>query len=90
MSDTPALPDEWTFDGPHFKGSNSYLSVDGTNPEAPHPGYGWPLGSECWYFELVGDGWRLFATGLTVQSAARRAEAIANAEDPGRFSGAIR
>lgn len=80
----------WEIDGPFFKDAASYLSKDGTNPEAPAPGYGWPLGSECWYYELRGCGLRLCATGLTRESAARRAEAISRAADPARFAGVIR
>jgi hypothetical protein len=79
--------DSWTIDGPHFKDADSYLSHDGTNPEAPSPGYGWPLGTECWYYELEGRrGWervRLCATGLTRESAAQRAQAIMASDDPG-------
>lgn len=85
--------DSWTVDGPHFKDADQYLSHDGTNPEAPSPGYGWPLGTECWFYELEGrhDGQRirLCATGLTRESAAKRAQAIMEADDPGRFAGAI-
>lgn len=89
---TPALdlPPGWTADGPRFKGSGSYLSADGTNPEAPWPGYGWPLGSECWYYVLRGRGLVLYVTGLTAESAARRAEEAAMADDPARFTGAVR
>jgi hypothetical protein len=80
----------WDVDGPHFKDGDSYLSKDGTNPEAASPGYGWPLGSECWYYVLLGQGWRLHATGTTVEKAADRARAIAGSDDPARLAGAIR
>ncbi len=79
--------DGWTIDGPHFKDAQHYLSRDGTNPEAPNPGYGWPLGSECWYFTLEGQGLRLCATGLTEESASLRAKAIMDADEPARFAG---
>jgi hypothetical protein len=84
------LPPGWTADGPHFKDADSYLSKDGANPEAPWPGYGWPLGSECWYYVLRKQGLRLHVTGLTVESAARRAEEAARSDDPARFTGAVR
>lgn len=73
----PSLPPGWSVEGPTFKDAEQYLSRDGDNPEAPRPGYGWPLGTECWYYVLEGHGLRLFATGLTTESAARRAEVIA-------------
>ena len=79
----------WEVDGPHFKGADSYLSKDSTNPEAPAPGYGWPLGSECFYYVLRGHGMRLFATGSTMEKALERAVTIATAEDPAREGGAI-
>lgn len=70
------LPVGWNADGPHFKSADTYLSKDGDNPEAPRPGYGWPLGTECWYFRLEGNGLILFATGSTVERAEARAFAI--------------
>lgn len=73
----PVVGAEWHVEGPFFKDEQSYLSKDGDNPEAAQPGYGWPLGSRCWYFRLEGRGRILHATGLTVESAARRAEALA-------------
>lgn len=73
-------PNTVTIRGPMFKDGSTYLSSDGHNPEAPRPGYGWPLGSECWYFYLEGSGARRWATGLTVESAWNRAVAIANGE----------
>ena len=85
----PARPG-WTITGPKFKDADHYLSKDGTNPDAPWPGYGWPLGSECWYFILEGHGWYLHATGLTRENAAERAEAVMDSDDPPRFVGAIR
>lgn len=85
----PTLPVGWTADGPHLKDGDGYLSKDGTNPEAPSPGYGWPLGTECWYFVLEGHGMRLFATGTTVEKASERAVTITNADDPAREGGAI-
>lgn len=62
-------------DGPHFKGTDKYLDEDGDNPQAPWPGYGWPLGSECWYFLLKEEppSFRYAATGVTVQDAWLRA-----------------
>lgn len=63
-------------DGPHFKGEGTYLSADGDNPEAAWPGYGWPLGTECWYFRLNGRGRRLWATGTTVAKAWERAQEL--------------
>lgn len=91
----PVLPAGWSYDGPRFKDEDSYLSKDGTNPEAPWPGYGWPQGSECWYFVVRGtapEGYEvwLVITGLTAASAARRAEEAARSPDPLRFVGAIR
>jgi hypothetical protein len=77
MDEDLDLPPGWTADGPRFKDASMYLSSDGTNPEAPHPGYGWPLGTECWYYVLRGPGRRLYATGLTVESAALRAGQVA-------------
>lgn len=77
------LPPGWTADGPRFKDADSYLSTDGDNPEAPWPGYGWPLGSECWYYVLRGHGRRLFATGLTRENAARRAQELARGNPDG-------
>lgn len=85
----PRLPDGWSFDGPHFKDADHYLSKDGTNPDAPWPGYGWPLGSECWYFVLEGAGYYLYATGTTKEKAARRAEAAVRSMNPPRFLGAV-
>jgi hypothetical protein len=81
MSEEAALdlPPGWTAEGPRFKDASMYLSSDGTNPEAPWPGYGWPLGTECWYYVLRGPGRRLYATGLTIESAARRAACLAQA-----------
>lgn len=79
----------WTVRGPKFKSKDSYLDQDGTNPEAPAPGYGWPLGSECWWYMLDGHGLRLVASGATRESAAARAEAVMDADDPARFVGAI-
>jgi hypothetical protein len=67
----PDLAAGWTAEGPYFKGPDQYLSSDGTNPEAPWPGYGWPLGTECWFFILRGNS-RVIVTGLTAESAARR------------------
>lgn len=91
MSDpAPDLPPGWTADGPYFKGTESYLSADGANPEAPWPGYGWPLGSECWFYVLHHQGLRLHVTGLTAESAARRAEQAVLSDDPARFTGAVR
>lgn len=87
---TPDLPGGWSADGPYFKGPDKYLSKDGANPEAPWPGYGWPLGSECWYYVLTGHGYQLHVTGLTKESAARRAEEASGSEDPLRFTGAVR
>lgn len=68
--------DGWTVTGPEFKPSNKYMARDGDNPEAAWPGYGWPLGSECWFYRLEGHGWRLIATGLTRESAAARVEVL--------------
>lgn len=66
-----------TLDGPHFKGDDKYLSKDGDNPEAPWPGYGWPLGSECWFYWVDFDGgYSLVATGLTKESAFARARVL--------------
>jgi hypothetical protein len=62
----------WDITGPRFKNAGKYLSKDGDNPEAPLPDYGWPLGSECWFFIMEGNGYRLFATGLTPSSALDR------------------
>jgi hypothetical protein len=59
--------------GPHFKDESHYLSHDGDNPQAPWPRYGWPLGTECWYFYLEVEGRRLWATGITVMNAWQRA-----------------
>lgn len=59
-------------DGPFFKGEDNYLSMDGDNPEAPWPGYGWPLGTTCWYFRVEGRR-HLCATGTTVERAFARA-----------------
>lgn len=75
----PDLPPGWTAAGPYFKDADHYLSCDGDNPEAPAPGYGWPLGSECWYYVLTkeGRGLRLRPAGLTRESASRRAEQLA-------------
>lgn len=77
MDDGLDLPPGWTAHGPHFKDASMYLSKDGTNPEAPWRGYGWPLGSECWYYVLRGSGRQLYATGLTAESAALRAVQVA-------------
>ncbi len=63
----------WTVEGPYYKDADHYLSRDGGNPAAPVPGYGWPLGTECYYFILTGHGLRLTATGATVDDAAARA-----------------
>jgi hypothetical protein len=79
----------WTVAVPRFKDKDHYLASDGTNPDAPWPGYGWPLGSECWYYVLRGHGLRLHATGLTQESAARRAEEIMASDDPASFVGAV-
>lgn len=76
------LPPGWTAEGPRFKDASMYLSDDGSNPEAPWPGYGWPLGTECWYYVLRRSGRRLYATGLTAESAARRAAQLTE-EDAG-------
>ncbi len=92
MSDPAALdlPDGWTpADGPYFKDAEHYLSKDGANPDAPVPGSGWPLGSECWYYVLRRRGMRLHVTGLTAEKAARRAEEAARSQDPARFTGAV-
>jgi len=62
----------WDISGPYFKTSLQYLSRDGDNPEAPWPGYGWPLGTECWFFNMEGHGYLRTATGLTIQSALDR------------------
>ncbi len=63
----------WDITGPRFKGPMQYLSRDGDNPEAPWPDYGWPLGSECYYFIMEGHGYRKFATGSTPTRALDRA-----------------
>jgi hypothetical protein len=80
----------WEIVGPFHKDAESYLSKDGTNPEAPEPGYGWPLGTECFYYVLRGHGLRLHATGSTIGKAERRAVQIATASDPAREGGAVR
>lgn len=65
--------------GPHFKATDRYLSKDGDNPEAPWQGYGWPLGTECWYFHMESEtGSVRYATGKTVESAEARARKIAS------------
>jgi hypothetical protein len=64
--------------GPAFKNGETYLSKDGDNPEAPWPGYGWPLGTECWYYRIEGLGSRKYATGLTPVSALARATEVAS------------
>lgn len=61
--------------GPFYKDEEHYLSKDGDNPEAPWPGYGWPLGTACWYFILEG-GYRWAATGSTVEKAWQRAVSL--------------
>lgn len=71
------IPDKVEISGPHFKPSDRYLSSDGDNPLVPWPGYGWPLGSTCWYFRLTGEGRWLYATGHTVEQALARAVDIA-------------
>lgn len=90
MADLSKLPAGWEVEGPHFKDHTTYLSHDGTNPEAPEPGYGWPLGTECWYYVLNGHGLRLHATGSTELKALERALVIASADDPAREGGAVR
>jgi len=80
----------WAIEGPDFKTRDQYLDKDGTNPEAPSPGYGWPLGTECWFFFLRGHGLRCFATGTTVEKARERAVAIMESDDPARFAGIVR
>ncbi len=70
-----ALPG-WEVEGPHFKSADRYLDADGDNPQAPWPGYGWPLGTECYWFRLRGHGKRLAATGLTVEDAEARASLL--------------
>lgn len=67
-----ALMSGFDITGPRFKNADQYISKDGDNPEAPWPGYGWPLGSECWYFHVEGHGRRAIATGLTIASALER------------------
>lgn len=67
----------WTISGPHHKDNLHYISRDGDNPFAPKPGYGWPLGTECWFFHLEGHGLRLVATGHTVEGAFHRAAFLA-------------
>ena len=64
--------EDWDVKGPFFKNSEQYLSRDGDNTEAPWPGYGWPLGTECYFFVAEGNGHRVIATGVTVESAWRR------------------
>lgn len=64
-------------DGPHFKDKDKYLSKDGDNPEAPWPGYGWPLNTTCWYFRLEDRGRLRWATGSTVEKAWARAVELA-------------
>ncbi len=81
--------DGWDITGPFAKGKDQYLSKDGTNPEAPWPGYGWPLGSECWYYVLEDRRYSLIATGLTRESALARTIEIATADDPLRKCGAV-
>ncbi len=70
------LKRQWRIDGPFFKPAEEFLAADGECPEAPAPGYGWPLGSECCYFKVYGFGWRAYATGLTLPSALRRAATV--------------
>jgi hypothetical protein len=66
-----------TIEGPFWKSPGHDLSKDGDNPEAPWPGYGWPLGTECWYF-VVMSGWRRrwWTTGSSVAKALERLEDI--------------
>lgn len=66
----------WTVTGPRFKDGDHYLSKDGDNPEAPWPKYGWPLGSECWYYLMEGFDRRFYATGLTPEQTAAPAPAM--------------
>jgi len=87
QSSSPVLADGWQVEGPKHKDADRYLSKDGDNPEAPWPGYGWPLGTECWYFVLTGHGARLFAAGSTAELAARRAEVVAEAHGVRRARG---
>lgn len=84
----PHVPPGWTVDGPFFKDKDHYLSDDGANPEAPWPGYGWPGGTECWWYRLGGPT-HLIVTGSTMNKAARRVEAAVLADDPARFTGAV-
>lgn len=62
----------WDVRGPFFKNSEQYISSDRDNPEAPWPGYGWPLDTECYFFQMHGHGRRLCATGVTPASALDR------------------
>lgn len=66
----------WEISGPIFKRKSSYLDMDGDNPEAPWPGYGWPLGTTCYYFRMRGHGWRQCATGSTVEEARERVKTL--------------
>jgi hypothetical protein len=69
---------ETNISGPYFKDETSYISKDGDNPEAPWPGYGWPLETECWWFAVECGCRRVIATGLTHDSAIRRAVLLAS------------
>lgn len=73
MKDILAVMRGVDLEGPFLKRDNHYLSRDGDNPEAEWPGYGWPLGSVCWWYRIRVDECGEVATGLTPQSAFDRA-----------------
>ena len=89
MSEIDWALEGWEVEGPVFKDGDSYLAKDGTNPEAPWPGYGWPLGTKCWYYRLRGHGIRTCATGSTIEKARARAIAVMQSDNPTRFVGIV-
>lgn len=60
-------------DGPKWKGPDDYLSGTATPGPEGAESYGWPLGTNCWYFEVVAFGRRQIFANHDATEALRAA-----------------